>query len=324
MAIVLDAMGGDHAPEAVVLGAMEAASDGIEIVLVGQTVEIEKYLKPHPNIEVVHADEVVTMCDSPAEAFRKKTNSSIAIGLKIAKERQLPFVSAGNTGACMAGALFSFGRISGIKRPPIASIFPQMGGGHAIVLDVGANVDCDSENLLNFAVVGAAYARAMFGIEDPAVGLLSNGEEEAKGNSLVLNTHALLKESALNFIGNVEGFDVLTGRCDVIVTDGFVGNVLLKTTEGVAMMFGKLIKKGLSGLKEFPESVQHMIQSMKIFDPENPEHCGAPLLGINGYCYIAHGGASAKVIRGACQTSEKLGKSGIVDLISEGLKGVTK
>ena len=320
MAIVLDAMGGDFAPKASVEGALVAARSGIKIYLVGPKDILGPQCSSEPNIEVVHASDVVTMSDSPAEVIRKRRDSSIVVGVKLAKELNIPFVSAGNTGACMAAALFIFGRLPGIKRPPIASIFPQISGGSCVILDVGANVDCDSSNLWNFANMGNAYAKTVLGVKSPRIGLLSNGEEKEKGNSLTLETHDLLLNSALNFIGNVEGFDVLSGKCDVIVCDGFVGNILLKTTEGVVKGFQKLLNSGISDSANTSSDLDAVLKRLKRFNPDNREHSGAPLLGINGTCFIVHGGADSRTIAGAVQGASKLGDSGLVASITECLE----
>ena len=320
MAIVLDAMGGDFAPKAAVEGALVAAKSGIKIYLVGPENILGAQCSSEPNIEVVHASDVVTMSDSPAEVIRKRRDSSIVVGVKLAKELGIPFVSAGNTGACMAAALFIFGRLPGIKRPPIASIFPQISGGSCVILDVGANVDCDPSNLWNFANMGNAYAKTVLGVKSPRIGLLSNGEEKEKGNSLTLETYCLLSNSALNFIGNVEGFDVLSGKCDVIVCDGFVGNILLKTTEGVVKGFQKLLNSGISDSVNISSDLAAVLKRLTRFNPDNREHSGAPLLGINGTCFIVHGGADSRTIAGAVQGASKLGDSGLVASITECLE----
>ncbi|MCJ8345760.1 phosphate acyltransferase, partial [bacterium] len=257
----------------------------------------------------------------PSSVLRKKKNSSIGVGVRLAKELEIPFVSAGNTGACMAAALFTFGRISGIKRPPIVSIFPQVTATSCVVLDVGANAVCNSENLVQFALLGVCYAQTMLGLENPRVGLLSNGQEDKKGNQLTLEVHKVLKESSLNFIGNVEGFDVLSGNCDVVVCDGFVGNVLLKTAEGILKLTRSLVKKSLPENGRPSEDFARFIGEMSIFDPYKPIHCGAPLLGIKGHCSIVHGGADAKTILGACTSAERFGRSKILEKIQDILQG---
>lgn len=312
MSIVLDAMGGDFAPQAAVEGALKAAKEGIRIHLVGPREVLDPLCAQEANIEVVHAPDVVTMSDAPSEVVRKRRDSSIFVGVKLAKELEIPFVSAGNTGACMAAALFVFGRIPGIKRPPIASIFPQISGGSCVILDVGANVDCDPLNLLNFATMGAAYSKLLMGVDEPRVGLLSNGEEREKGNALTIETHELLSGSSLNFIGNVEGFDILSGRCDVIVCDGFVGNILLKTTEGVVKSFQSLVKASIPDPSNLSPDLKAVLGGLQRFNPDNREHSGAPLLGINGTCFIVHGSADSKTIAGAIQGANRLGQSGLV------------
>jgi len=321
MAIVLDAMGGDFAPKSIVEGAIKAAGAGIQVYLVGTREALSGVENQVPGLTVVYASEVVGMAESPADALRRKQDSSIVVGVRLAKEKAIPFVSAGNTGACMATALFTFGRIPGVKRPPIASIFPQVTGGSTVILDVGANVDCTAENLLQFACLGDAWARCMLGVKSPGVGLLSNGSEKEKGNSLVHAAHELLAASSLNFVGNVEGFDVLAGRCDVIVTDGFAGNILLKSVEGTAHVFGSLIRKHYPKDRKPAEEFMGLVQSVAAFNPSSPEHCGAPLLGVNGHCYIVHGNADAEVISGACQTADRLGQSQLLDTIRQSMQG---
>jgi phosphate acyltransferase len=323
MSIVLDAMGGDHAPLEVVKGALKAAQEGIEIVLAGPKEQMSALCKGAKNIELLDAPDLVSMGDSPSEVLRKKPRSPIMLGVQKAKEMGVPFVSAGNTGACMAAALMIFGRIGRIKRPPIASVFPSINGGHTLVLDVGANVDCNSHNLLNFAVMGLAYVRAVLGVDQPTVGLLSNGEEKEKGNALTVETHQLFLDSGIPFHGNVEGFDALSGVCDVLVTDGFAGNVLLKTAEGVTKSLLSIIQATApKNSEDWSEDLRCVTKALSVYNPSNPEHSGAPLLGINGTCYIVHGSADANTVYGACLMSEKLGKSGLVDKIIEGLQGI--
>ena len=320
MAIVLDAMGGDFAPHATIDGALKAAELGIKIHLVGPQDQLSSLCVKNSNIEIVHAADVVGMSDSPAGVIRKRKDSSIVVGLKLAKELGIPFVSAGNTGACMAAALFIFGRLPGIKRPPIASLFPQVSGGECVILDVGANVDCSAENLLNFAVMGSAYCQLALGVSEPRVGLMSNGEERGKGNSLIVETYDLLSRSVPNFIGNVEGFDVLSGRCDVIVCDGFVGNILLKTTEGVVKGFQSIIRSSVPDFSSIGPDLQKVLSNLIKFNPDNREHSGAPLLGIDGTCFIVHGSANARTIAGAIQGAHKLGESGLVSRIRNSIE----
>lgn len=324
MAVVLDAMGGDYAPQEVVQGAIQAVKEGLEVVLVGDEPVLRSLCPDITGLSIVHAPEIIGMSDSPAEAFRRKPNSSIVVGLKVAKERNLPFVSAGNTGACMAGSMFVFGKLPGVKRPPIASVFPAIDGGSTVILDVGANVDSEPEHLLSFAVMGSAYYEALFGVEKPSVGLLSNGEEAKKGNAAVQEAHQKLAGSHLNFIGNVEGFDVLTGRCNVIVMDGFVGNVLLKTTEGVARAFKKVLGAAIAKVGIEPQKAAALASELQALDPDRSEYSGAQLLGINGYCTIVHGGAKAQTICSALFLGDRIGGSHILSKISAGMSGEVK
>lgn len=320
MSIVLDAMGGDFAPQATIDGAIKAAELGINIHLVGPEERLSPLCRKHAHINIVHATDVVGMSDSPSGVIRRRKDSSIVVGVKLAKELGIPFVSAGNTGACMAAALFTFGRLPGIKRPPIASLFPQISGGECVILDVGANVDCSAENLLNFAVMGSAYCQSVLGVAEPRVGLMSNGEEPGKGNSLTLEAYDALKESVPHFVGNVEGFDVLSGKCDVIVCDGFVGNILLKTTEGIVKSFQSVIRGSIADLSSISSDLQNVLAKLAKFNPDNREHSGAPLLGIDGTCFIVHGSASSKTITGAIQAAHKLGESGLVSKIRNAIE----
>ena len=321
MAIVLDAMGGDYAPAAAIEGAIRAAADGIKIFLAGPAERLVPLCENADNVEILDAPEIISMADAPSDVLRRKPNSSIMVGVRKAKSEGIPFVSAGNTGACMAAALTCFGRIGGIKRPPIASVFPGVSGRNTLALDVGANVDCTPQNLLNFAVMGLAYSKAVLGVESPSVGLLSNGEEKEKGNSLTVEAHQLLLASGLPFQGNVEGFDALSGACDVLVTDGFAGNILLKTAEGVTKaLLGLLHSSAPENREDWSEDLKKVYRSLSVYNPSNIEHSGAPLLGINGTCFIVHGSADSNTIYGSCLMSEKLGKSDLVDKITEGLQ----
>jgi len=320
MAIVLDAMGGDFAPQATVEGAIKAAELGIKIHLVGPEERLSSLCGINPHIDIVNATDVVGMSDSPSGVIRRRKDSSIVVGVKLAKELGIPFVSAGNTGACMAAALFTFGRLPGIKRPPIASLFPQISGGECVILDVGANVDCTAENLLNFAVMGSAYCQLALGVAEPRVGLMSNGEERGKGNSLTLEAYNLLSKFVPNFVGNVEGFDVLSGKCDVIVCDGFVGNILLKTTEGIVKSFQRVIRKSITDFSSISADMQQVLSNLTKYNPDNREHSGAPLLGIDGTCFIVHGSANSKTITGAIQGANKLGESGLVSKIRDAIE----
>ena len=326
MKIFLDAMGGDHAPAAAIKGALEAISlyEDIEIILVGRESDIKSELGDNYNIErlkIYNAEEVITMNDSPARAIRHKKDSSIVKGISLLKEeKEAAFVSAGNTGAVMAAALFGLGRIKGIKRPSILTTFPNISR-QTIIMDNGANTDCKEENLLQFAIMGQIYARKVLGIDNHRTGLLSIGDEKEKGNQLVKDTYELLKNDRriTNFIGNVEGRDIFNDSCDLIVCDGFVGNVVLKTTEGVASFVFSLLKEA------FTSSIRAKIGALllkpylkALRDKIDYRHYGgAPLLGVNGVVIIAHGSSDALAISNAIKVARETIKSKVVDEIQE-------
>jgi glycerol-3-phosphate acyltransferase PlsX len=308
MRIVLDAMGGDHAPEypvAAALAAVEECEEPLEIVLTGDERRISPCFdgrrSPRDRLRIQHAPQVIEMHDAPSAALRRKRDSSIAVGLELQKSGLADaFISAGNTGAVMAGALLTLGRIKGISRPAIVTIFPTQGL-PCLVLDVGANAECRPEHLVQFAIMGHIYAIDVLGRERPRVGLLSIGEEPSKGNDLTVATHQLLSASNLNFIGNVEGRDVLRGAADVVVCDGFVGNVVLKFGESFIDFLADSVREevsrsrlaGLGALLMRPalDSVRRKI--------DYAEYGGAPLLGVNGIVVIGHGGSSVKAFRNA-------------------------
>ena len=307
MKIALDCMGGDMAPLfRNIKGAVEAVTENdFEIILVGEKNAIEKELSQYeetlPSITIEHAEQNVSMDESPSSAVRKKRNSSIWIALQLIKEgRAQAVVTAGNTGAAMAMAKIQLGTLQSVERPAIATLLPTPGG-FSLLLDAGANVDSKPEHLYQFALMGSIYATAVARRNSPRIGILSIGQEESKGNELTRQTHKLLSESPLNFIGNIEGRDIFTGKVDVIVCDGFVGNIVLKSTEGLAEMLESMLraelKKGwrgeLAGLlmkplyKNFKKKLSHA------------EYGGAPLLGINGVCIISHGTSSGRAIKNA-------------------------
>jgi glycerol-3-phosphate acyltransferase PlsX len=254
MRIALDAMGGDRGIPVNVEGAIQAcqAWPDLHVILVGDEKKVAAELKKHPaaaslSLEIHHAPTEVGMHESPVDACRSKPDSSIMVCAKLVSEgRAEGLVSAGNSGATMAASLFHLKRLEGISRPAIATILPTLDG-HCVMLDMGANVDCKPKHLLQFAVMGAVYSRAMFKIARPSVGLLSIGEEESKGNELTIETHELLKKSGLNYLGNVEGRDIPMGKADVVVCDGFVGNVVLKFGEGLSAALLKIIKREIKG-----------------------------------------------------------------------------
>lgn len=324
MKIVVDAMGGDNAPGVVVDGVIEAAKNHKEeILLVGNEPSINYELKKHKNtdnlpIKIIHCEDVITMADEPVNAFRKKPNSSIAKGIKLVAEGFADgFFSAGNSGAINATALITLKRIEGVSRPAIATVFPTLTK-PCVIVDVGANVDSKPKNLLQFAVMGAVYSKNLLEIENPKIGLLSIGEEPSKGNELILTTYKLLEKTKLNFIGNIEGKDINKGNVDVIVCDGFIGNIVLKFGEGVSEFLVQLIK---DEMKKNPvrimtaalilRSVFKHIKKKIDYD----EYGGAPLLGVNGVCIIGHGSSNAKAIKNGIRVCIESVKNNIIENI---------
>jgi len=315
MRIVLDAMGSDTHPEPEIEAAVRSAEKwGDTILLVGPEELLSPRLDamnvPDSAVRVVHAPEVLQMTDKPARTARGKAESSMAVGMELLKAGEADaFVTAGNTGGAMANALFRLGRIRGVKRPALAPVFP-VGGSKAIVLDVGANADCKPEYLLQFALMGDMYMRSVLGKQAPRVALLSNGEERGKGNTLVKDTTALLEASDLNFVGNAEPKEVYAGFADVIVTDGFYGNIFLKTSEAMAKYIFKNLRTEIKGNPLATVGGLLLKPAFKriagLLDPS--EHGAALLLGVKGLVFIGHGRSDARAlvsaIRGARQAVE--------------------
>lgn len=312
MYIALDAMGGDYAPDTNVKGAILFAKETkIGVYLVGkeETLKplLEKYNGQNLPIEIVHAEETIEMDEPPSIAIRKKRKSSMYIAGKLVREgKAVAFVSAGNTGAAMAVSKFIVGSAEGIERPGIAVAFPTKKGKPTVLIDVGANVDCRPRHLLYFAVMGHTYVKEILKTSDnPKIGILSIGEEEGKGNDLVKDTYPLLKMSGLNFVGNAEGRDIFTGDFDVIVCDGFVGNVVLKTSESLGMIILEMIKQEVQ--KSFLSKIGAtlMLPALKRFKKKADfaEYGGAPLLGTKGTCIITHGRADEKAIKNALRVA---------------------
>src|SRR5438874_2320013 len=310
--IALDAMGGDHAPSEIVQGAVLAAREyPIEVILVGQEEVVRKELAAADsiprNIEVVDAREVVEMDDTALAPLRRKRNSSVRVCANLVAEGSADaFVSAGNTGATWTSARAVMGMIEGVSRPALAAILPRFEG-HTLILDVGANVETKPDQLREFAVMGHFYAQMLFDIEAPRVGLLSIGEEEGKGNELTKETFRVLKETGLNFIGNAEGRDVFNGNADVVVCDGFIGNVVLKAGEALGEFVSKTLKQemmatlarkigGLLAKSAFDDLKKRMDYS---------EYGGAPLLGVKGGCIVCHGRSNAKAIKNAIRVARE-------------------
>lgn len=315
MRIAVDAMGGDFAPESPVDGAIQAARVArgrYEIILVGDENlirrEIAKYSVKNLPLHIYHASEVIGMEESPTHALRSKKDSSIVVGSQLLKKDLADaVVSAGNTGAFMASSLLTLGRLPKVNRPGLGSFIPTEKG-LCVLIDVGANSDCKPLNLLQFAVMGSVYVEHIFDISRPKVGLLNIGEEESKGNELVRESHKLLKESNLNFIGNVEGRDIFGGLAEVVVCDGFVGNIVLKFAESVVGMFTRTLKKNVG--RNIPANVGALLMKpafrklKKIMDYQ--EYGGVPLLGLNKVCVVGHGRSSPKAIRNAIREARKM------------------
>jgi glycerol-3-phosphate acyltransferase PlsX len=308
--IAVDAMGGDRAPGVVVQGAVEAAREwDIPIILVGDTElisqELKRYPADHLPICLVHASEAVGMDELPSVALRKKKNSSIEVAIDLVKRGEASgFVSAGNTGVCMATAMFRLGMLKGVERPAIAALLPTLKG-VTMLLDVGATVDCKPKHLHQFAIMGEVYARYVLKVKSPRVGILSIGEEDVKGNEVTKEAFRLLKGSAVDFIGNVEGKEVFKGKADVVVCDGFIGNVALKISESVAEMISLLLRREITKSWWYKAGFLMLKPAFRDFKKtvDYSEYGGAPLLGVNAPCIIAHGSSTAKAIKNAIKAT---------------------
>lgn len=307
MKIAVDAMGGDHAPHAIVEGALQAAQalPDVHIILVGDETRIKPLVGSHPppNIELIHASEIITPDErEPAKAIRRKKDSSMAVSLDLVKEKQADAViSAGNTGAFMSGGIFITKRIEGVERPALAPILPTLEGKGVLVLDVGANMDAKPEHLLQYAIMGNIYAQHVMGISRPRIGLLNVGTEELKGNELTKEAFSLFEGQSFHFIGNVEARDIPFGVCDVVVCDGFSGNILLKSMEGIANAVFQVMKDEFSrslisklGASLLRPSFRGIKKKM-----DYTEYGGAPLLGLQGKCIKAHGSSNAHAVKNA-------------------------
>jgi len=311
MAIVLDAMGSDDFPNPEIDAAFLAAEQlQTEIILVGQEEKLTPLMDKHPptsKVRVVHAPEILEMTDKPARNARRKADNSMAIGMDLVKTGQADaFVTAGNTGGAMANGLFRLGRIRGVKRPALTTVLPTKTGA-AVAVDIGANADCKPQFLLQFGIMGSIYAEKVIGIPSPRVGLLSNGEEEGKGNSLVKETFPLIKESSLNFIGNVEPKELFGGDVDVVVFDGFTGNVLIKTSEAVSKLLLDILKTELSSsLRTKAGAALAMPAFQEVKTRLDPRQVGAaPLLGINGLVFVGHGRSDATALVNAIKLAHQ-------------------
>jgi len=341
--IAIDAMGGDNAPKVLVEGAVEAvnAYDDVEIVLVGERTSVSSCLDAElgksdasggrgdgservwfdNRISLVHADETIGMDESPARAIRRKKNASVVVANRLCKSGKVSAViAAGSTGAAMASSLLQMGRLKGVQRPAIMSVFPSKKN-TICVIDVGANVDCKSEHLYQFGVMASIYMKQVLGYEKPRVGLLSIGEERKKGNELTIEAYGLFEKSDLNFIGNIEGRDVFEGIADVVVCDGFVGNVLLKFGESMFGFVTYMLKRHING-RPLRKTAALMMKPVfrdirKDMSPEN--YGGAPLLGVDGISIICHGNSSARAVRNAVKVARQLVIEGVNEKIKNEL-----
>ena len=333
MKIILDAMGGDHAPQAPVLGALEAAKlYGSQITLVGRGEEILNVLKQNgidtlpASVEIANADDVVDMHDDPANVIRKKPSSSMVVGLKMLSEGQGDaFISAGSTGALLTGATLIVKRVKGIRRAAMGPAMPNKAGGKTVILDCGANAECTPEFLLQFGLVGSLHAKATYGIENPKVGLLNNGTEESKGTPLQKEAYGLLKQASdkglINFVGNVEARDVPLGAVDVIVCDGFAGNVLLKSIEGTAMFMGSLMSKMFKRNVLSKLAAALVMKDIKAFKKllDYREIGGTQFLGIQKPVIKAHGSSDEVAFRNAIRQAEEAASHSFSQQLEEGL-----
>jgi glycerol-3-phosphate acyltransferase PlsX len=328
LTIAVDAMGGDHAPQSEVEGAIQAAAElQVNVILVGQEDVVRRELAKHPEatdlpISVYHAAEVITMEDSAAKAVRGKKDSSVHVALRLVRDGVAQgVVSAGNTGAVMATAKMIQGMVRGVKRPALASAFPTYTGKPVIMLDVGANVDCTADMLAQFAVMGEVYSRVIFHTRKPKVGLLSIGEEEHKGNELTRAAMPLLKALPLNFVGNVEGRDLFEGNVDVIVCDGFIGNVALKVSEGLADMIKKMLQESLAATVTRKLGYVLSREAYREFRKrvDYSEYGGAPLLGVKGVTIICHGRSNANAIKNAVRVAAEFARGKTNEKIEEEL-----
>lgn len=331
MLIALDAMGGDHAPTINVDGAVETVNehDEIDVILVGNERLIRQELRDkryNPNrIRIIHASQVVEMHDSPSNAFRKKKDSSIQVGIELVRSgRADGFVSAGHSGVVMGTSVLILGTSKGVDRPAIATLMPTLKDTF-LLLDVGANVDCKPENLLQFGLMGNTYCRLIMDKVEPKVSLLSIGEEDIKGNELTKEAFKLLKNAPLNFTGNIEGKDLFSGKADVIVCDGFIGNIVLKVSEGLAETILKMLKHEITAGSAGRIGYLMLKPALRKFKKRTDydEYGGAPLLGINGASIISHGRSSSKAIKNALRMAADYSRKRVFEAISRDIENCT-
>jgi glycerol-3-phosphate acyltransferase PlsX len=327
MKIAIDAMGGDHAPKEIVLGAMKAIQhfQDVEITLLGDEQQIRSYLTSDERITVVHTEEVIEATDEPVRAVRRKKQSSMVLMAQEVKQgRADACISAGNTGALMAAGLFIVGRIEGIDRPALAPTLPTIGGEGFVFLDVGANVDARPEHLLQYALMGMTYAEKVRGIANPRIGLLNVGTEDQKGNDLTKRAFQLIQEANVNFIGNVEARDLLQGVADVVVADGFTGNVALKTIEGTAISVFSMLKTALTS--NFSSKLAAAVLKPKLLELKKKmdysEYGGAALFGLNAPVIKAHGSSDANAIFHAVRQAREMVMNDIVGTIKQEIEKI--
>jgi glycerol-3-phosphate acyltransferase PlsX len=325
--IAVDAMGGDHAPQAIVEGALQAAQSipHVHIYLVGDEKQIKQYMMEDcpPNIEIIHTTEVIEADEEPVRAIRRKKDSSMVVALEMTEKQEADVViSAGNTGAFMSGGIFITKRIDQIERPALAPILPSIHGTGTLLLDVGANMDAKPEHLLQYALMGNVYANKVMNVPVPRIGLLNVGTEANKGSEVTKKAYTLLSDQSFHFVGNVEARDIPYGVCDVVVCDGFSGNILLKTMEGLASAIFEIMKQ------EFTESVWRKLGAA-ILKPglrkmkkklDYTEYGGAPLLGLQGACIKAHGSSNAVAIKNAIFQAVRFVEKDVIGQISEEIK----
>lgn len=328
MKIALDAMGGDFGPAVTVEGAVETLNedDDLEIILVGDEEVIKRELSskryPFSRLQIRHASQVVGMDEHALTAIRRKKDSSIRRAVELVKSKEADAaVSAGHSGVAMAVSVFILGVAENVDRPAIATIMPTLKKPF-VLIDAGANVDCTPQNLLQFALMGNAYCKTMFNIPSPRIALLSIGEEDTKGNILTKEAFKLIKNTSLNFIGNIEGKDIFTGNADVVVCDGFIGNVVLKTSEGLAEVIIKMLRREISEISTGRIGYLFLKPALRNFKKKTDyaEYGGAPLLGINGTCIISHGRSTAKAIKNAIKVAAEFSQKKVYEVIAEDIK----
>lgn len=325
MKLAIDAMGGDNAPKEIVLGAMKAieAFQDLHIILVGAESQIKEHLSNDERITIVHTDEVILGTDEPVRAVRRKKNASMVLAAKLVADGEADgCISAGNTGALMAAGLFVVGRIEGIERPALAPTLPTIGGEGFLLLDVGANVDAKPEHLLQNAIMGSIYSEKVRGVSNPRVGLLNIGTEEKKGNELAKHTFELLQQSNLNFIGNVEARDLLEGVADVVVTDGFTGNMVLKTIEGTALSVFKMLKTALSSSLKSKLAAAVLMPDLRILKSkmDYSEYGGAGLFGLKAPVIKAHGSSDANSLYNAIRQTRDMVEKEVTTTIRQAVE----